>query len=80
VTAADVTPAGDVVALRTYFSVVLFPRPSGAPLADSFTQQSCDGAGGFEGQGEALAFTRDGRGYVIASEGSRPPLRRYVAP
>lgn len=80
VTAADVTPAGDVVAFRTYFSVVLFPRPSGAPLADAFTQSPCNGAVASETQGEALGFTRDGRGYVTASEGRNPALHRFVAP
>jgi len=80
VTAADVTPAGDVVALRTYFSVVLFGRPAGAPLAQAFSAQSCMGATATEAQGEALAFTRDGRGYVTASEGSAPALHRFEAP
>jgi hypothetical protein len=80
VTAADATPAGDVVALRTYFSVVLYPRPNGSPLADAFAQPSCNGAVASEAQGEALGFTRDGRGYVTASEGAFPPLHDFVAP
>lgn len=80
VTAADVTAAGDVVALRTYFSVVLYPRPSGAPLADAFAQASCRGAAAAETQGEALGFTSDGRGYVTASEGAKPALHRFTAP
>ena len=39
VTGADVTRAGDVVALRTYLSVVLFPRPAGQSLAQAFAQR-----------------------------------------
>jgi hypothetical protein len=80
VTAADVTPGGDVVGLRTYFSVVLFPRPPGSSLADALAQPSCNGAVVSEPQGEALAFTRDGRGYVTSSEGTHPPLHLFVAP
>ena len=80
VTGADVTPAGDVVGLRTYFSVVLFPRPAGGSFAQSFAQPSCNGAVASEAQGEAIGFTRDGRGYVTASEGASPALHRFVAP
>jgi hypothetical protein len=81
VTAADVTPAGDVVGLRTYFAVRFFPRIAGTPLAQSFRPQaSCAGATASEAQGEALGFTRDGRGYVTASEGAHPALHSFVAP
>jgi hypothetical protein len=88
VTAADVTPAGDVVALRTYLGVRLFRRTVGTPLADAFSQPSCAGAAppfgsatpASEPQGEALGFTRDGRGYVTLSEGAHVALHRFTAP
>jgi hypothetical protein len=88
VTGADVTPSGDVVALRTYVSVVLYPRPAGQSLAQAFTQPSCAGAApafgsstpASEPQGEAIGFTRDGRGYVTVSEGVHPALHQFVAP
>jgi hypothetical protein len=80
VTAADITPAGDVVALRTYLGVFLYPRASGTTLASAFSQTACAGAVASEPQGEGLGFTRDGRGYVTVSEGSHPPLHRFVAP
>jgi hypothetical protein len=80
VTAADVTPAGDVVGLRTYGRVVLFERLPGSPLEQAFSQPACDGATASEAQGEALGFSSDGRGYVTASEGARSPLHRFVAP
>jgi hypothetical protein len=80
VTAADVTPAGDVVGLRTYGGVLLYQRPAGAALAQAFSQPSCNGATASEAQGESLGFTRDGRGYVTASEGLHPALHRFVAP
>src|SRR4051794_9496508 len=65
VTAADITAAGDVIALRTYLGVFLYPRASGTTIAQAFAQSSCVGAappvsGGWPGsepQGEALGFT-----------------------
>jgi hypothetical protein len=88
VTAADVTPAGDVVALRTYLGVFLYQRTAGTPLAQAFSQTMCAGAAppfgsassASEPQGEALGFARDGRGYVTVSEGAHVPLHRFVAP
>jgi hypothetical protein len=81
VTGADITPNGDVVALRTYVSVSLYPRRAGQSLAQAFSQASCKGASsGAEAQGEAIGFTRDGRGYVTVSEGVHPALHQFVAP
>jgi hypothetical protein len=87
VTGADITPAGDVIGLRTYLGVFLYPRAGGTSVASAFSQANCAGAAppvgsgpGAEAQGEALGFTRDGRGYVTVSEGAHPPLHRFVAP
>ncbi len=44
VTGADITPAGDVIALRTYLGVFLYPRTSGTSVAQAFSQSSCTGA------------------------------------
>jgi len=88
VTGADITPAGDVIALRTYVGVFLFPRTAGSSIATALSSASCTGAAppasgawpGGEPQGEALGFTRDGRGYVTLSEGVHTPIHRFVAP
>jgi hypothetical protein len=88
VTGADITPAGDVIALRTYFGVFLYPRTSGSTVAQAFSAASCAGAAppidggwpGSEAQGEAVGFTRDGRGYMTVSEGLHAPLHRFIAP
>jgi hypothetical protein len=80
VTAADVTAAGDFVALRTYGSVQIYPRPAGQSLAAAFAQAPCAGATAAEVQGEAIGFTPDGRGYVTASEGAGPALHQFHAP
>ena len=80
VTGGDVTPAGDVVGLRTYTKVLLYPRAKGTPLAAAFSQKPCTVKTLFERQGEALGFTPDGRGYMTSTEGEHPPLHRFVAP
>jgi len=33
-----------------------------------------------EPQGEAVGFTRSGRGYVTLSEGAHVPLHQFIAP
>jgi hypothetical protein len=80
VTAADVTPAGDVLGLRTYGKVLLYRRTTGQSIAGALGNSPCAGATAAEAQGEAFGFTSDGRGYVTASEGAHPPLHRFVAP
>jgi hypothetical protein len=79
-TAADVSPDGDVVGLRTYSKVLLFPRVAGSALEQAFSKAPCAGKIATEPQGEAFGFTRDGRGYTTASEGAHPPLHRFLAP
>lgn len=85
-TGADVTPAGDFVALRTddavagNGSVVIYPRPAGQSLAAAFAQAPCSGATAAEAKGEAIGFTPDGRGYVTASEGTGSELHQFHAP
>ena len=88
VTAADMTGAGDVIALRTYFGVFLYPRLGGETVGQALAHTSCPGAApafgsatpASEPQGEALGFTRDGKGYVTLSEGAHVPLHRFIAP
>ncbi|HMF83566.1 MAG TPA: hypothetical protein VKI01_09845 [Acidimicrobiia bacterium] len=77
VTGASVAPDGTAVALRTYGSVLLYPRADGTPLDDAFRSSPCTGASVSEPQGEAIAVTADGRGYVTISEGSHPPVNRF---
>ncbi len=59
------------------------PRPARRRglVAGVFSQASCEGASSAsEAQGEAIGFTRDGRGYVTVSEGVHPALHQFVAP
>jgi len=80
VTGADVTPAGDVVALRTYTGVRLYRRAAGTPVEAAFAGVSCAAQSAPETQGEAIGFTTDGTGYVTVSEGTAQPLHRFGVP
>jgi hypothetical protein len=78
VTGADAAPDGTAVLLRTYTSVLVYPRPGGSSLDEAFQSGSCTGASASEPQGEAIAVTADGLGYVTISEGSLPPVHRFA--
>jgi hypothetical protein len=80
VTAADITPLGDAIALRTYTSVRVFARTGNTTVEAALKGNPCKGKTATERQGEAIGFTRNGRGYVTASEGAHPPLHRFTAP
>jgi hypothetical protein len=79
VTAADVTPDGSAIALRTYGAVFLFARRPGEDVVAAFGREPCRAPAATEGQGEAIAFDPDGRGYLTISEGTNPPVWRVVA-
>ncbi len=68
VTAADVTPDGRWVLVRTYQAVLAFERPDGEPLVAAFGSTPCTGPSATESQGEAIAVTSDGSAYLTASE------------
>ena len=74
-TAADISPDGDVVAVRTYETVWLFDRGPDQSVADALSGVPCEAPTLPEAQGEALAFLDDsGHSFVTASEGSTPAL------
>jgi hypothetical protein len=77
VTAADVSPDGDVVLVRTYRHVLAFARPKGKSLAAAFSVDPCSAPVTPELQGEAVAFAADGAGYVTVAEGAHAPLNWF---
>jgi hypothetical protein len=75
-TAGDVSRRGDLVALRTYAAVLVFPRRVDQSVAEALVGNvPCDGPTAIEVQGEAMAFTDDG--YATISEGRRPRINRF---
>jgi 5'/3'-nucleotidase SurE len=80
ITGADVSPDGSIVLVRTYRRVLAFARPKGRPLAAAFAVDACSAPQANERQGEALAFTADGKGYVTISEGEHAPIHAFATP
>ena len=74
VTAADVTPDGGAILMRTYQDVLYFKRPAGAPLFKTLTGRPCAAPAASETQGESIAAAATGGGYYTLGEGSNQPL------
>lgn len=76
-TAGDVGADGQVVALRTYAAVLVFPRDEDQSLAEALVEnEPCDAPTRLEVQGEAITFTQEG--YLTVSEGDRPRINRFA--
>ena len=74
VTAADLSADGSVLAVRTYWSVLLFARPPGAALTAAWAAPPCQAPAPPEEQGEAMAWY--GGGYLTIGEDSAAPVYR----
>jgi hypothetical protein len=73
-TAADLSPDGLVLAVRTYTAVLLLIRPGGTPLEAVFGAHPCRVPAPPEAQGEAITW--DEGGYLTVGEGSAAPIYR----
>jgi hypothetical protein len=78
VTAGDISPDGRRVALRTYTDLLEWPLrdadvPAALGAAPTVTPLPPTG------QGEGLAYSRDGRSVLTSSEGSGAPVHRLSA-
>lgn len=73
-TAADFSPLGNLLAVRTYSDVWLFRRDGSEPLDAAFERDPCDGGAPSEQQGESVGFAIDGGGYFMLSEGTQQPI------
>ena len=80
VTAGAVSADGRTIVLRTYDRAFVWPRRRGESLASALRRRPCAVRADLlaEGQGEALALSRDGRAFYTVPEGGRPALRRYA--
>ncbi|MBJ7472992.1 MAG: hypothetical protein JHD16_16925 [Solirubrobacteraceae bacterium] len=76
-TAADVSADGTTVALRGYFSLVVWQRSGNEPLTQTVRRKPCTSATALtDGQGEALALSRGGTTAWTIAEGTNPPVLR----
>lgn len=77
-TAMDLSPGGALL-VRSYNRVHLFPRADGEPWSDALARPPVGLPARAEPQGEAVAWSVDGRAYLTASEGAGAPLYRFDA-
>jgi len=86
ITAGDVSPGGDQVLLRSYGGVFYWQRsyrlgPDSSkhaePLWQTLRRQPVIQPYSPEKQGEAVGFSRDGKGFYTISEGRYPRLYHY---
>lgn len=75
-TGADLHPSGERLLLRTYTRVWEVRRPQAQSLEELITGQVAEVPTAIQAQSEAIAFSRDGRGYLLGSEFAGQPLYR----
>lgn len=73
-TGGDVHPAGHGVLLRTSTHALFFAASPGQSVAETLSGAPCAVPVAAEEQGEAIAWSPGGAGYVTVSEGSNPDL------
>lgn len=73
-TAMDVHPSGERVLLRTYDQAWELRAPGAGSLDRVFAATPVAVPSAVEPQGEAIAYTADGRGYLLAGEGTGSPI------
>lgn len=78
VTAADISPDGGLLLLRTSTQVLVFSRPAGQSLAQAIAAGPCLAPPPAEPDGEALAASA--AGWASLSEGTRPTLWTGASP
>lgn len=79
-TAADVHPGGESVLLRSYGRVWELRRPGALLLEEVLAAPLVQAVAAAQPQGEALAFTADGLGYLLGSEQLAPIQRVGCGP
>lgn len=75
-TGADAHPSGERVLLRTYAGVWELVQPGAGSLEDVLAATPHEVTGAPQLQSEGIAYRRDGRGYLLASEGAGSALYR----
>ena len=74
ITSGDVHPEGKGILLRTYTSLFFYAMTPDQTLEAALTAKPCEMPVLLELQGESVAFTANGRGYVTVSEMSGQSL------
>ena len=79
-TAMDISSQGDRLIIRTYSELIQWHREIGESWSSVLTRVRQVIPGAREEQGEAVAFSPNGRGYLTISEGINPWVYRANSP
>ncbi|MFD0763684.1 hypothetical protein ACFQZI_02380 [Mucilaginibacter lutimaris] len=80
ITAADVSADGKQILVKSYEKVYYWQRQTGHPIWQVLKTAPRELVYKQEKQGEAIAFTPDGKGYYTTSEGVYAPIYYYKIP
>ncbi|MES2063981.1 MAG: hypothetical protein V4456_18810 [Bacteroidota bacterium] len=80
ITAADVSADGKQILVRNYEKVYYWQRNVTEPIWQTLKKAPLELPYKQEKQGEAIAFTPDGKGYYTTSEGVYAPIYYYKTP
>jgi hypothetical protein len=80
ITAADISADGKQILVKSYEKVYYWQRSAGEPIWQTLKKAPQELQYKQEKQGEAIAFTRDGKGYYTTSEGIYAPIYYYKTP
>ena len=72
VTAADISPDGSTILVRSYQQVLAFSRAPGVSVGEAMVGPPCAAPQVAEVQGEAIAFSADGDSYFTSTEVQLP--------
>jgi hypothetical protein len=73
-TGGDISPDGQMIIVRNYFSASVWLRPPNGPLWRAFDNSECEVPLIVESQGEAICFDANGAGYYTTSEHKHQPI------
>jgi hypothetical protein len=73
-TAGDISPDGNEIIIRGYYSGSAWLRPKDGPLWKAFENSECSIPIILEKQGESLCFDANGTGYYTTSEHRYQPI------
>lgn len=80
ITAGDISADGSQILLKSYATVYYWKREAGEPVWKAMQRKPDELPYEQEHQGEAIAFTRDGKAYFTTSEGVYAPIYKYTLP
>ncbi|GGH13826.1 hypothetical protein [Mucilaginibacter phyllosphaerae] len=80
ITAADISHDGQQILVKSYEKVYYWKRQANEPVWQTLQRSPRELTYKQEKQGEAIAFTPDGKGYYTTSEGIYAPIYYYQTP